>query len=133
MYGSEWIGMLLFVRCNSWLAQPFCWHMNLTIILINSLRICILPIDFINLFYHSCKQQNAGNEAFRSGKYTDAIEHYTVALSSNVESRPFAAICLCNRGAAYQALGQIADAIADCSLSIALDRNYAKVCLWVRT
>lgn len=103
--------------------------MNLTIILINSLRICILPIDFTNLFYHSCKQQNAGNEAFRSGKYTDAIEHYTVALSSNVESRPFAAICLCNRGAAYQALGQIADAIADCSLSIALDRNYAKVCL----
>ncbi|XP_023887583.2 uncharacterized protein LOC111999685 isoform X2 [Quercus suber] len=70
--------------------------------------------------------KNAGNEAFRSGKYTDAIEHYTVALSSNVESRPFAAICLCNRGAAYQALGQIADAIADCSLSIALDRNYAK-------
>ncbi|KAM3738949.1 hypothetical protein ACB098_09G168400 [Castanea mollissima] len=70
--------------------------------------------------------KNAGNEAFRSGKYADAIEHYTVALSSNVESRPFAAICLCNRGAAYQALGQIADAIADCSLSIALDRNYAK-------
>uniref|UniRef100_A0A2N9FIS3 J domain-containing protein n=1 Tax=Fagus sylvatica TaxID=28930 RepID=A0A2N9FIS3_FAGSY len=70
--------------------------------------------------------KNAGNESFRTGKYTDAIEHYTIALSSNVESRPFAAICLCNRAAAYQALGQIADAIADCSLAIALDGNYAK-------
>ncbi|KAK1577810.1 hypothetical protein Q3G72_025060 [Acer saccharum] len=71
-----------------------------------------------------CK--NAGNEAFRSGKYTEAVEHYTVALSSNVESRPFAAICFCNRAAAHQALGHIADAIADCSLSMALDGNYTK-------
>ncbi|KAK2651926.1 hypothetical protein Ddye_011782 [Dipteronia dyeriana] len=68
----------------------------------------------------------AGNEAFRSGKYTEAVEHYTVALSSNVESRPFAAICFCNRAAAHQALGYIADAIADCSLSMALDGNYTK-------
>ncbi|KAG7961958.1 hypothetical protein I3843_09G041200 [Carya illinoinensis] len=71
-----------------------------------------------------CKK--AGNEAFQSRKYNDAIEYYTIALSSNVESRPFAAICLCNRAAAYQALGQTADAIADCSLAIALDGNYAK-------
>ncbi|KAL5745671.1 hypothetical protein ACOSP7_026817 [Xanthoceras sorbifolium] len=71
-----------------------------------------------------CK--NAGNEAFRSGKYTEAVEHYCVALSSNVESRPFAAICFCNRAAAHQALGHIADAIADCSLSMALDGNYTK-------
>lgn len=70
--------------------------------------------------------KNAGNEAFRSGRYTEAVEHYTMALSSNVESRPFAAICFCNRAAAYQALGQIADAIADCSLAIALDENYTK-------
>ncbi|KAK3217946.1 hypothetical protein Dsin_011916 [Dipteronia sinensis] len=71
-----------------------------------------------------CK--NAGNEAFRSGKFTEAVEHYTVALSSNVESRPFAAICFCNRAAAHQALGHIADAIADCSLSMAIDGNYTK-------
>ncbi|KAF4373662.1 hypothetical protein F8388_025356 [Cannabis sativa] len=71
-------------------------------------------------------QKNAGNEAFKSGKYSEAVEHYTIALSSNVESRRFAAICFCNRAAAHQALGQIADAIADCSLAIALDGNYAK-------
>lgn len=56
------------------------------------------------------------------------MEHYTTALSSNIESRPFAAICFCNRAAAFQALGQIADAIADCSLAMALDGNYTKVC-----
>ncbi|OWM78929.1 uncharacterized protein LOC116197602 [Punica granatum] len=71
-----------------------------------------------------CK--NSGNEAFRSKKYAEAVEHYTTALSSSSESRPFAAICFCNRAAAHQALGQIADAIADCSLAIALDGNYAK-------
>ncbi|KAG6638452.1 uncharacterized protein LOC122278906 [Carya illinoinensis] len=72
------------------------------------------------------RHKRAGNEAFQTRKYTEAIEHYTIALSSNVKSRPFAAICLCNRAAAYQALGQTADAIADCSLAVALDGNYAK-------
>lgn len=52
-----------------------------------------------------------------------------MALSRNVESRPFTAICLCNRAAAHQALGQIVDAIADCSLAMALDGKYIKVCL----
>lgn len=70
--------------------------------------------------------KNAGNEYFKVKKYTEAIEEYTVALSSNIKSRPFAAICFCNRAAAYQALGQIADAISDCSVAMALDGNYAK-------
>ncbi|GMI92347.1 tetratricopeptide repeat 16, DNA J protein C31 [Hibiscus trionum] len=68
----------------------------------------------------------AGNEAFQSGKHLEAVEHYTAALSCNVESRPFTAICFCNRAAAYKALGQVTDAIADCSLAIALDSNYLK-------
>ncbi|XP_065867411.1 uncharacterized protein [Euphorbia lathyris] len=67
----------------------------------------------------------AGNEAFQAGKHSEAIEHYTAALS-NVESRPFAAICFCNRAAAYKALNQVTDAIADCSLAIALDESYLK-------
>lgn len=72
------------------------------------------------------RHKSAGNEAVKSGRYTEAVEHYTVALSSNIESRPFAAICFCNRAAALQALGQIADAIADCSVAMALDENYTK-------
>lgn len=73
--------------------------------------------------------QVSGNESFQSGRHAEAIEHYTAALSRNVESRPFAAICFCNRAAAYQAMGQIASAIADCNLAVALDGYYVKVWL----
>ncbi|KAG4915892.1 hypothetical protein JHK87_053449 [Glycine soja] len=72
------------------------------------------------------KDKREGNENFKSGKYMEAVENYTSALSCNIKSRPFMAICFCNRAAAHQALGQIADAIADCSVAIALDGNYAK-------
>ncbi|MQM22836.1 hypothetical protein Taro_055894, partial [Colocasia esculenta] len=68
----------------------------------------------------------AGNTAFKAGRHSEAVEHYTAALTYNIESRPFAAVCFCNRAAAYQALGQITDAISDCSLAIALDPNYLK-------
>ncbi|KAF3794539.1 DnaJ-like protein subfamily C member 7 [Nymphaea thermarum] len=70
--------------------------------------------------------KSAGNEAFQAGRHAEAVEHYTSALAYNVESRPFAAICFANRAAAYQALNQITDAIADCSLAMALDTNYSK-------
>ncbi|KAI0531321.1 hypothetical protein KFK09_000874 [Dendrobium nobile] len=70
--------------------------------------------------------KTAGNEAFQAGKHLEAVELYTAALALNTESRPFTAICFCNRAAAYQALGQIADAIADCSLAIALDSSYKR-------
>ncbi|XP_020275832.1 uncharacterized protein LOC109850267 [Asparagus officinalis] len=59
-------------------------------------------------------------------RYNKAVEYYSSALACNAESRPFTAVCFCNRAAAYQALGQIADAIADCSLAIALDPSYPK-------
>ncbi|XP_050914667.1 uncharacterized protein LOC127129555 [Lathyrus oleraceus] len=74
------------------------------------------------LLYH----RKAGNENFKMGKYTEEVENYTAALSSYIKSRPFAAICFGNRAAAHQASGQIADAIADCSMAMALDGNYAK-------
>ncbi|KAK4276298.1 hypothetical protein QN277_019262 [Acacia crassicarpa] len=72
------------------------------------------------------RHKTAGNEAFQAGRHAEAVEHYTAALSCNVESRPFAAVCFCNRAAAHTALGQITDAIADCCLAIALDVNYLK-------
>lgn len=83
-------------------------------------------IPFIVTVRELLHHKALGNEAFQSGRPTEAIEHYSAALSCNVESRPFAAICFCNRAAAYKALGQITDAIADCSLAMALDGNYLK-------
>ncbi|KAM0072660.1 putative DnaJ domain, tetratricopeptide-like helical domain superfamily [Helianthus debilis subsp. tardiflorus] len=71
-----------------------------------------------------CK--NAGNEAFQNGKHTEAIEHYSAAISKSMESHSFAAVCFCNRAAAHQSLGEIIDAIGDCSAAIALDGTYPK-------
>ncbi|KAL3620377.1 hypothetical protein CASFOL_035289 [Castilleja foliolosa] len=68
----------------------------------------------------------AGNEAYKSKKHPEAIEHYTAAISCSVESRPFAAICFCNRAVVYRAMGQILDAISDCCIAFALDENYYK-------
>lgn len=87
----------------------------------------MLSTHFSCRFDIPTKSQSAGNEAFQSGRHTEAVEHYTAALACNVESRPFTAVCFCNRAAAYKALGQYSDAIADCSLAIALDQNYSKV------
>lgn len=83
-------------------------------------------IPLIGIVHEILHYKSAGNEAFQAGRYSEAAEHYTSALLCNLESRPFTALCFCNRAAAYQALGQITDAIADCSLAIALDPNYLK-------
>nr|CAD1840027.1 unnamed protein product [Ananas comosus var. bracteatus] len=82
--------------------------------------------SFARIVRELLRLKAAGNEAFQAGRYSEAVEHYTSALSCNSESRSFAAVCFCNRAAAYQALGQITDAIADCSLAIALDASYPK-------
>ncbi|XP_076890048.1 dnaJ homolog subfamily C member 7 homolog [Bidens hawaiensis] len=71
-----------------------------------------------------CK--NAGNAAFKGGKYREAVKHYSDAIMRSIESKSFTAICLCNRAAALHALGEVTDAIADCNLAIALDGDYVK-------
>ncbi|XP_010274129.1 PREDICTED: dnaJ homolog subfamily C member 7 homolog [Nelumbo nucifera] len=68
----------------------------------------------------------AGDKAFQSGNYSDAVKHYTAALSCKNRSHHFVASCIRHRASAYKALGQITDAIADCSLAISLDGNYPK-------
>uniref|UniRef100_A0A0E0PLP2 J domain-containing protein n=1 Tax=Oryza rufipogon TaxID=4529 RepID=A0A0E0PLP2_ORYRU len=68
----------------------------------------------------------AGNEAFQARRYSEAVEQYSAALARNSDSRPFSAVCFCNRAASYQALGQVTDAIADCSLAMVLDATYLK-------
>ncbi|KAH7294141.1 hypothetical protein KP509_28G058300 [Ceratopteris richardii] len=79
-----------------------------------------------SLIFDLIRHKAAGNEAFRAGRHTEALEHYTAALSCNSDSRPFNAVCFCNRAAASQALGHVTDAIADCSRAIVLDPCYVK-------
>jgi DnaJ family protein C protein 7 len=82
--------------------------------------------SFTATIHDLLRHKAAGNKAFQEGKHAEAVEHYTAALACNGESRPFTAVCFCNRAAASQALGHIADAIADCSRAIALDPHYPK-------
>ncbi|XP_051143144.1 uncharacterized protein LOC127259674 isoform X2 [Andrographis paniculata] len=84
-------------------------------------------IPLVGTIRELLRHKVAGNELYKSGKYAEAVEHYTAAISCSVESRPFSAICFCNRAAAHRAMGQIIDAISDCSLAIALDGSYHKV------
>eukprot|EP00850_Spirogloea_muscicola_P005288 SM000024S07750 [mRNA] locus=s24:185857:194677:- [translate_table: standard] len=96
--------------------------------------------EWISCMQAQLQYKAKGNAAFQAGKHAEAIEHYTAALNISTspasnstnstrslgESKPFAAVCFANRAAASQALGQIADAISDCSRAIALDPKYAK-------
>ncbi|EPS62530.1 hypothetical protein M569_12257, partial [Genlisea aurea] len=83
-------------------------------------------VEIASVIQELLRLKSSGNESFKSGRYNEAIEYYTAAVSKSYESRRFMAICLCNRAAAYQSLNQFADAILDCSLAIALDEKYHK-------
>ncbi|KAJ7561944.1 hypothetical protein O6H91_03G048600 [Diphasiastrum complanatum] len=81
---------------------------------------------FASLISDLLRHKAAGNQAFQAGTHAEAVEHYTAALACNGESRLFNAVLFCNRAAASQALGHVADAIADCSRAVVLDSKYAK-------
>ncbi|GKE57514.1 DnaJ domain, zinc finger, CCHC-type, tetratricopeptide-like helical domain protein, partial [Tanacetum coccineum] len=75
---------------------------------------------------------SAGNDAFQSGKYIEAVDHYTNAIMRSIESRPIATFCLLRRSQAHEILGNIIDAIADCNLAIALNGDYTKRLISIR-
>lgn len=58
-------------------------------------------------------------------KYQQAVDKYTAALSQPC-CPAYAAVLHCNRAAAHQGLGNVADAVADCGRAKALDPAYCK-------
>ncbi|KAJ4809072.1 DnaJ [Rhynchospora pubera] len=83
-------------------------------------------ITFLVTLRELAHLKTAGNEAFHATRYAEAVEHYSAAIALSTESRFFTAVCLCSRAAAYQAMCHIVNAIADCSLAIALDPTHTK-------
>ena len=69
-----------------------------------------------------CKQ--AGNNAYNSGKYKDAHQEYTKALSLKIDDVPLKAVLYCNRSAALIKVCHFIDAIADSTKAITLDKDY---------
>uniref|UniRef100_UPI003AB040DE RNA polymerase II-associated protein 3 n=1 Tax=Centroberyx gerrardi TaxID=166262 RepID=UPI003AB040DE len=67
-------------------------------------------------------EKEQGNKLFKEGKYDDAIECYTRAMSAD----PYNPVLPTNRAACFFRLRKFAVAESDCSLALALDRSYLK-------
>ena len=73
-------------------------------------------------FTSSFALKQKGNEYFNQGKYLDAIEYYTRAISVN----PKDASCYSNRAACHLKMQNYVACIADADQAIQEDRTYAK-------
>ncbi|KAL1522031.1 hypothetical protein AB1Y20_021676 [Prymnesium parvum] len=74
-------------------------------------------------------ERNLGNEAFKRGQNAAAAAAYTRALAVDPNHARFNALLYCNRATAHSKLGQLQQALADCSSAIVLDPTYAKAYL----
>ncbi|KOO25985.1 DNAj-like subfamily c member 7 [Chrysochromulina tobinii] len=68
-------------------------------------------------------ERTAGNNAFKRGDWTQAVEAYTRALAVDPTHARFNALLYCNRGAAHAKNNALQQALADCSAAIALNRS----------
>lgn len=73
------------------------------------------------------KAKNRGNAAVKSKDFKAAVEAYTEALAVDSQSAAMAGVLHSNRAAAYQGLGDVALALADCCRAKALAPGFAKV------
>jgi len=69
--------------------------------------------------------KNKGNDAFKAGNYTQAIEFYTKA----VVLQPTNSTYLSNRAAAYMSASRYSDALDDCKRAADLDPSNPKILL----
>eukprot|EP00698_Gefionella_okellyi_P017472 TRINITY_DN5111_c0_g1_i1.p1 TRINITY_DN5111_c0_g1~~TRINITY_DN5111_c0_g1_i1.p1 ORF type:complete len:454 (-),score=93.91 TRINITY_DN5111_c0_g1_i1:371-1732(-) len=74
-------------------------------------------------------QKNAGNEAFKTGRYQDAIDAYTACAGLDPANATFTSQIFCNRAACFDKLKRYKEAIADCERAIALAPEYLKAFL----
>lgn len=94
------------------------------------------PVPAPNLLSQKvAKSKDDGNLCFRVANYADAIKHYTDSaelavrrplFEASVYARDELAVTLCNRSAAYAALGQWVEAKVDADAVISLKKNWTK-------
>lgn len=71
-----------------------------------------------------------GNQAFQRGRWHEAYQHYTAAMSVDPNVRnSLVAQCACNRAAALIKLENLEDALVDCTYAVELDEMYTKAYL----
>uniref|UniRef100_A0A915C0C7 Mitochondrial import receptor subunit TOM70 n=1 Tax=Parascaris univalens TaxID=6257 RepID=A0A915C0C7_PARUN len=75
----------------------------------------------------SKKSKERGNEFFKAGKYTLALEAFNEAITMCPESEAVhLAVCYQNRAATYDRLGSAEKSIEDCTKALRLDKMYLK-------
>lgn len=72
------------------------------------------------------KKKEEGNGAFKRGSYQEAYDLYTEGLEIDPYNRITNAKLYCNRGLMAQKLGNISQAIDDCTKAIELDETYVR-------
>ncbi|KAK4698598.1 hypothetical protein P7C70_g7674, partial [Phenoliferia sp. Uapishka_3] len=70
--------------------------------------------------------KDAGNEAFKASKFSEAIEKYTECIEIDDENESFKATVLSNRATAYLKAKDYLKAIADCDECLRLNSQYFK-------
>ncbi|KFK35426.1 hypothetical protein AALP_AA5G283000 [Arabis alpina] len=72
---------------------------------------------------HLLRRRSAAFAAFDAGLYTESIRHFSKILDGRRRPAPqgFLADCYMHRAAAYKSAGKIAEAIADCNKTLALE------------
>ena len=74
--------------------------------------------------------KNNGDRLFRAASHTEAIQAYSTAIHRiDPQAVRWAAILYNNRAAARMAVGQLAEAIADCHEALTRDPQYSRVYL----
>ena len=67
--------------------------------------------------------KDLGNKAFATGKFQEAIEHFTEAISLDSKNH----VLFSNRSAAYASLGKYHEARTDAEKTVSLKGDWAKV------
>ncbi|KAF2746666.1 TPR-like protein [Sporormia fimetaria CBS 119925] len=72
------------------------------------------------------RMKEAGNAAFKAGRYQEAIDTYTQALEVDPANKNTNSKILQNRAICNTKLSNFSNAIADCDAALALDPSYTK-------
>ncbi|KAF0706217.1 hypothetical protein AaE_014229, partial [Aphanomyces astaci] len=74
-------------------------------------------------------QKEAANDAFKGGRYQEAVDAYSACLAIDPTNKSYNAKLHCNRAAALAKLDKNAEAIRDCDKAIYFDSSYVKAYL----